>query len=124
MKATLALLQILLMAAALLRAAAAATQPLGAPCNLRIEGLAPASQDVVLSELRPQFSFLHAPLAAPVPFGVVQASYRLTVTRRGGAMVWDSGEVRSSNSSGIIYGESPEAAAGKVVPLVSFSRYT
>ena len=114
-----------MMAAALLRAAAAVTQPLGAPCNLRIEGLAPASQDVVLSELRPQFSFLHAPLAAPVPFGVVQArSYRLTVTRRGGAMVWDSGEVRSSNSSGIIYGESPEAAAGKVVPLVSFSRYT
>jgi hypothetical protein len=79
---------------------------LGPPQNLRVEGLSPASEDVVLSEVMPRFGFHHAPLAAPVPFGVAQASYPVTVSARsdGERLLWDSGHVASNASSEIVYG--------------------
>ena len=98
------------------------------PQNLRVEGLSPASQDVVLSEVRPRFGFHHAPLVAPVPFGVTQASYRVMVSARadGEQLMWDSGHVASNASSEIVYGgqQGLGAAAAAGTPLAAFSRYT
>ena len=102
-----------LLAAAVASTASAAP---AAPVHLRVEGLLEAV--AVISEPNPRFSFLHGdqPKAA---FGLTQASYRITVAdtdaAAGGAALWDSGEVKSSNCSQIVY-------AGKV--LTPFTRYT
>jgi hypothetical protein len=95
---------------------------MSAPQHLRVENLLPANQLVVLSESKPRFAFHHAPLAA---FGVTQASYHITVSllRAGtnkSTVVWDSGDVVSTNTSEIVYGQGGTTAA---TPLVPFSRY-
>ncbi len=102
-----------------------ATAGLAPPQNLRVEGLSPASQDVVLSETRPRFGYHHAPLLAPVPFGVTQASYRVTVSARDGEQqqLWDSGHVASNSSSEIVYGQGA-AGSPPAADLAAFSRYT
>ena len=87
------------------------------PLHLRVEGLLEAV--AVISEPTPRFSFLHGKLAFP-SFGVTQASYRITVvatdaTTADAKIVWDSGDVKSSNCSQIVY-------AGKA--LTPFTRYT
>eukprot|EP01044_Picomonas_judraskeda_P018378 COSAG03_NODE_3633_length_1911_cov_1.755519_2_plen_488_part_01 len=103
-------------------ASAAVPAGLAPPQHLRVEGLSPASQDVVLSEPRPRFGYHHAPLLAPGAFGVTQASYRVTVSARGGEQpLWDSGHVASNASSEIVYGQ---GSAGSPADLEAFSRYT
>ena len=65
-------------------------------------------QVAVLSEARPRFSFVHAPIEGkgPTPYGVTQASYRITVSRVGDEanLLWDSGDVNSSKNFLIEYG--------------------
>lgn len=89
------------------------------PYHLRVEGL--LEEVAVISEPTPRFSFLHGDLATP-GHGVTQASYRITVADADATvavgsvpLVWDSGEVKSSNCSQIVY-------AGKA--LAPFTRYT
>ena len=111
------LLGMLLAAAAALVAATSAAPP--APVHLRVEGL--RESVAVISEANPRFSFIHGDLAGP-SFGVTQASYRITVADADadadetGATLWDSGNVKSSNCSQIVY-------AGKKA-LSPFTRYT
>jgi alpha-L-rhamnosidase len=83
------------------------------PVHLRVEGL--LEPVAVISEARPRFSYLHD--GEPVrrsSFGITQASYRVTVAdadaRAVGAgpdataqLLWDSGDVKSSNCSQIVY---------------------
>ena len=88
-----------------------------APEHLRVEGL--LESVAVISEPLPRFSFLHGELAdGGGSFGVTQASYHITVADADAvgadAVVWDSGDVQSSNCSQIIY-------AGKA--LLPFTRY-
>ena len=124
MKVTAAQLVSTLAAACAGGAPRVAAARLAPPQNLRVEGLSPASQDVVLSESRPRFGFHHAPLLAPVPFGVAQASYRVKVSARGGdQQLWDSGHVASNASSEIVYGHGA-AGSPPAADLTAFSRYT
>jgi len=98
-----------------LRADATASWP--APTRLRVEGLEQQPPGlVVLSEQRPRFAFSHGRFAAP-PRGLAQAAYRITVRSGaadsgGAAPVWDSGVVRSTNSSEIVYAGDPLHAFG------------
>ena len=80
---------------------AAAAPSLGAPVHLRVEGLL---EDVaVISEAEPRFSFVHS-AEKPTKHGVTQASYRITVKEHGGkTAAWDSGDVKSPNSTEIAY---------------------
>lgn len=125
------------------RPCAAAPQALlPAPVHLHVEGLLPAA--AVISEAVPRFSFIHAAHdprqqrrqrqrqqpPAPQPFGVVQRTYRITVSRAwafpantthmpktglgkrdksalavaGSVLWWDSGDVASDSCSEIRYG--------------------
>lgn len=65
-------------------------------------------QVAILSEPRPRFSFVHAPIDGngPTPHGVTQASYRITVARVGdeASLLWDTGDVNSSKNFLIEYG--------------------
>jgi hypothetical protein len=111
-------------AATLTTAHAAAALP--APVHLRVEGL--LEEVAVISEALPRFSFLHGDVGAG-SFGTTQASYRITVVGSdpGGtatqavaaataaAPLWDSGDVKSTNCSQLVY-------AGKA--LAPFTRYT
>ena len=83
------------------------------PVYLRVEGLL---EDVaVISEPYPRFSFVHGDAVATTDFGVTQASYHIVVVDAGTSTVlWDSGEVVSTNNSQILY-------AGK--PLLPFTRF-
>ena len=86
-----------------------------APVHLRVEGL--LEPVAVISEALPRFSFLHADddAAAGGGFGITQASYHIVVADADtGALMWDSGDVESSNCSQIVY-------AGK--PLPPFTRF-
>ena len=49
-----------------------------------------------------------------MPFGVAQASYRITVSSRsdGEHLLWDSGHVASNASSEIVYGGGQQAMVG------------
>jgi hypothetical protein len=79
-----------------------------APISLRVEGLEQQQQGgrsglVVLSEPLPRFAFLHGVVAAlPLPRGLGQAAYRITVRNArngrggGGTVVWDSKVVQSA----------------------------
>jgi alpha-L-rhamnosidase len=85
-----------------------------APARMRVEGL--LEPVAVISEPLPRFSFLHGELSAGSGFGITQTSYRITVSNLdgGGALVWDSGVVKTANCSQIEY-------AGK--SLAPFTRY-
>ena len=80
-----------------------------APVRLRVEGLEQwPQQPVVLSEALPRFSFSHGRLAPGAPRGLAQSAYHVTVElqRRGAEnplVVWDSGVVRTANSSDIAF---------------------
>ena len=92
-----------------------------APARLRVEGLEQwPQQQVVLSEAVPRFSFSHGRRAAGAPRGLGQLAYRIVVQRAPVAtspvVVWNSGVVRSVNSSDIAY-------AGDA-PLRPFESYT
>jgi hypothetical protein len=74
------------------------------PTHLRCENLLESVAQI--SEPRPRFSYLHGEFQGS--FGLVQASYRITVTNfdigSGNAdPLWDSGAVNSSRSSQIVY---------------------
>jgi alpha-L-rhamnosidase len=97
--------------------AAAAAPP--APTHLRVEGL--TATVAVISEPEPRFSFVHGDQPATPPrFGLTQSSYHITVADTDSLLadappLWDSGDVKSSNCSQIVY-------AGQA--LRPFSRYT
>lgn len=72
------------------------------PENLRVEGL--LAPTAIISETKPRFSFIHK-LSPQQGFGVVQASYRITVRKSGAdTLTWDSGDVASPMCSEIEYG--------------------
>jgi alpha-L-rhamnosidase len=92
-----------------------------APARLRVEGLEQwPQQRVVLSEAVPRFSFSHGRLAAGTPRGLGQQAYRIVVQQADVAtspfVVWNSGVVRSVNSSNIAYAAD--------APLRPFESYT
>ena len=88
-----------------------------APEHLRVEGL--LESVAVISEPLPRFSFLHGELASGGSFGVTQTSYHIKVTETDATaadvIVWDSGDVQTSNCSQIVF-------AGRA--LTPFTRYT
>jgi hypothetical protein len=108
-----------LVLAAAVSAAAVEPRLLPAPVHLRVEGLQ-EQPIIVTSEANPHFSFLHGQLPTPSR-GVVQVSYRLTVSERvpdgatDAATLWDTGDVASANCSEIEY-------AG--LALSAFTRYS
>ena len=96
---------------------AAWADALSAPVNLRVEGL--EENVAVVSVAAPRFSFLHDDGSATLPRGVTQTSYRITVSKlapgasseSAGALLWDSGHVKSANCSEIAFAGSTALAS-------------
>ena len=83
----------------------AALGALPAPIDLRLEYL--PSPVLGITELKPRFSWV-LDQSAVFPFAsstrnVNQAAYKIVVTETGGTAVWDSGEVLSDRSYGVVY---------------------
>ena len=115
------------------QAAASSDAGWPAPIRLRVEGLEQQQQGgegglVTLSNPSPRFAFDHGLVSretgVPVPRGLGQAAYRITVVRTdgcgassgGGTTVWDSKVVQTANCSQISY-------PSDGLPLVAFETY-